>query len=153
MKMQSFFACLLALGFVAPSLLSRKSRIKGTSKDPGVVSGFLLRAVEPTLLPTPTTPLPGIDQCDCRIQLLDALRLEIQGWTIGNAPDVEAWMDEAAAWIVELPTNDLFQGWIAMMTFELSERLGVPVNTVSRLLQEHVGKALIKKEAKHDRKS
>ena len=92
-------------------------------------------------------PLRNIESCDCRIQLLEALRLEVQMWRIGNCPDMDAWMRECAFWIAELPTEDLAQGWMAMLTFEINNHLGISIHTASTLLQQHVGEAMLRKGA------
>lgn len=90
-------------------------------------------------------PLPGIDRCDCRIQALDAIRLEIATWTLGTVPDLEVWAHEVAGWIVELPTEDLRIFWPGLLALDLHERAGLSLRAASGLIQRHVGVALLTK--------
>lgn len=90
-------------------------------------------------------PLPGIDRCDCRIQALDAIRLEIATWTLGTVPDLEVWAHQVAGWIVELPTEDLRIFWPGLLALDLHERAGLSLRAASGLIQRHVGVALLTK--------
>lgn len=104
--------------------------------------------------PTTTTgsllgrPLPGIDRCDCRIQALDAIRVEIATWTLGTVPDLEVWAHEAAGWIVELPTDDLRMFWPGLLALDLTEQAGLSIQAAAGLIQRHVGVAMLTKEAR-----
>ena len=91
-------------------------------------------------------PLPGIERCDCRIQVLEAMRLDIATWTIGTVPDLEVWAGQVAAWMVELPTEPLLQGWMVQFILALEERVGLSVARASDLIQLAVGRALLTKE-------
>lgn len=93
-------------------------------------------------------PLPGIDRCDCRIQALDAIRLEIATWTIGTVPDLEVWAHEVAGWIVELPTEDLRMCWPGLLALDLHEQAGLSIRAASGLIQRHVGVAVLTKEGR-----
>lgn len=92
------------------------------------------------------TPLPGIERCDCRIQALDAMRLEVATWTIATVPDLEIWAQQVGDCIAELPTELLQQGWIAQFILALVERVGLSVHRASDLIQLAVGRALLTKE-------
>lgn len=87
-------------------------------------------------------PLPGIDRCDCRIQALDAIRMEIQTWTISTVPDLEVWAHECAGWILELPTEVLQMSWAGLLALDLSEYTGLRPKTATALIQRHVGARL-----------
>lgn len=93
-------------------------------------------------------PLPGIDRCDCRIQALDAIRVEMATWTLGTVPDLEVWAHEVAGWIVELPTEDLRTFWPGLLALDLHEQAGLSIQAASGLIQRHVGVALLTKEAR-----
>ena len=99
--------------------------------------------VEPV---TTLVPLAGIERCDCRIQALEAMRLDIATWTIGTVPDLEVWAGQVAAWMVELPTEPLLQGWMVQFILALEERVGLSVARASDLIQLAVGRALLTKE-------
>jgi len=92
------------------------------------------------------TPLPGIERCDCRIQALDAMRLEVATWTIATVPDLEIWAGQVAAWMAELPTELLLQGWMVQFILALEAHAGLSVSRASDLIQLAVGRALLTKE-------
>ena len=92
------------------------------------------------------SPLPGIERCDCRIQALDAMRLEVATWTICTVPNLDEWAQGIGARIAELPTELLQQGWIAQFILVLVERVGLPLHRASDLIQLAVGRALLTKE-------
>lgn len=91
-------------------------------------------------------PLPGIDRCDCRIQALEAIRLDIATWTLLTVPDLDIWAQEVAAWIVELPTELLQQGWMAQLILALDTFVGLSIERAADLIQLAVGRALLTKE-------
>lgn len=92
------------------------------------------------------TPLPGIERCDCRIQVLDAMRLQVATWTIATVPDLEIWAGQVAAWMAELPTELLLQGWMVQFILALEAHAGLSVSRASDLIQLAVGRALLTKE-------
>ena len=91
-------------------------------------------------------PLPGVDRCDCRIQALDAIRQEIATWTIGTVPDLEVWAHGVAAWIAELPTDDLRTFWPGLLALDLHDHTGMTISRASLLIQRHVAVRLARKE-------
>ena len=107
--------------------------------------------IEPTATPGLSPlgrPLPGIDRCDCRIQALDAIRQEIATWTISTVPDLEVWAHGVAAWIVELPTDDLRTFWPGLLALDLHDHTGMTLSRASLLIQRHVAARLARKEAR-----
>ena len=117
------------------------ARELGASLEP--LSEHVVMPVEPV---TTLVPLAGIEGCDCRIQVLEAMRLDIATWTIGTVPDLEVWAGQVAAWMVELPTEPLLQGWMVQFILALEERVGLSVARASDLIQLAVGRALLTKE-------
>ena len=117
------------------------ARELGASLEP--LSEHAVMPVEPV---TTLVPLAGIERCDCRIQALEAMRLDIATWTIGTVPDLEVWAGQVAAWMVELPTEPLLQGWMVQFILALEERVGLSVARASDLIQLAVGRALLTKE-------
>ena len=117
------------------------ARELGASLEP--LSEHAVMPVEPV---TTLVPLAGIEGCDCRIQVLEAMRLDIATWTIGTVPDLEVWAGQVAAWMVELPTEPLLQGWMVQFILALEERVGLSVARASDLIQLAVGRALLTKE-------
>lgn len=117
------------------------ARELGASLEP--LSEHAVMPVEPV---TTLVPLAGIEGCDCRIQALDAMRLEVATWTIVTVPDLEIWAQQVGDCIAELPTELLQQGWIAQFILALVERVGLSVHRASDLIQLAVGRALLTKE-------
>ncbi len=85
--------------------------------------------------------------CDCRIQALAAICDDISTWTIGTVPNLDEWAQTCAGWLLELPTDDLLQVWMAMVILALADNVGFSVQGASDFLQHHVGAALLAKEA------
>lgn len=117
------------------------ARELGASLEP--LSEHAVMPVEPV---TTLVPLAGIEGCDCRIQVLEAMRLDIATWTIGTVPDLEVWAGQVAAWMVELPREPLLQAWMVQFILALEERVGLSVARASDLIQLAVGRALLTKE-------
>ena len=125
------------------------ARELGASLEPASNPSDLV--IEPTTTPGLSLlgrPLPGIDRCDCRIQALDAIRQEIATWTISTVPDLEVWAHGVAAWIVELPTDDLRTFWPGLLALDLHDHTGMTLSRASLLIQRHVAARLARKEAR-----
>ena len=128
---------------------SNAARELGASLEPA--SDHTDSMIEPTTTPGLSLlgrPLPGIDRCDCRIQALDAIRQEIATWTISTVPDLEVWAHGVAAWIVELPTDDLRTFWPGLLALDLHDHTGMTLSLASLLIQRHVAARLARKEAR-----
>lgn len=130
------------------STMPDDARELGATLDVGSVSSDT-PAVAPS---TPHSwlgrPLSGIDRCDCRIQALDAIRMEIASWTLGTVPDLEVWAHGVAAWIVELPTEDLRTFWPGLLALDLHDHTGMTVARAAALIQRHVGALWLTKEGR-----
>ena len=86
-------------------------------------------------------------EMDLARQALDAIRQEIATWTIGTVPDLDVWAHGVAAWIAELPTDDLRTFWPGLLALDLHDHTGMTISRASLLIQRHVAARLARKEA------
>lgn len=96
----------------------------------------------------PMVPMVTPQRIDCRIEVLQAVLADLRTWIIGTIPDLDEWARGVARWIVELPTEDLIQMWMACLIVELCEHVGLSTERASLLIQCHVGEALAKQEGR-----